>query len=64
MYIYTSQLEGLQKFKSYRYTSSEKRSIFIASWWSKLSNVTGFFTACVGALSPAVELNNAIRFRL
>ena len=44
--------------------SSERRSIFNASRWLKLSNVTGCLTACIGAHSPAVELNNTIRFRL
>ena len=35
-----------------------------ASRLSNLSNVTGYFSACAGAHSPAVELDNAIRFRL
>ena len=45
------------------YSSSERRSIFIASWWLKLSNVTGCI-ACIGGHSPAIELDNPIWFRL
>ena len=30
---------------------SERRSIFYTSWWSKLSNGTGCFTACIGVHS-------------
>ena len=41
---------------------SERRSTFNASKWSKLSNVTGCFTACIGVLT--VDLDNAIWFRL
>ena len=33
------------------HSSSERRSIFNASCWSKLSNVTGCFTACKGVHS-------------
>ena len=43
---------------------SEKRNIFKASWWSKLSNITGCFTAYIGGHSPTVELDTAIWFRL
>ena len=43
------------------HSSSERRSIFNASHWSKLSTVTGFFTACLDAHSPAVELDNMIQ---
>ena len=46
------------------HSSSERRSIFNTSVWSKLSNVTGCFTVCIGVHSPAVELENAIQFRL
>ena len=44
--------------------SSTERSILNAFRWSKLSNVTGCFTACIGAHFPAADLDNAIRFRL
>ena len=72
VYVYKkvrSQLEGLQQNKkSYRYiisySSSARRSVFSASRWSKLSSVTGCFTACISAHSPAIELDNTIRFRL
>ena len=43
---------------------SERRSTFNASRWSKISNITLCFTAYIGAHSPAVELDIAIRFRL
>ena len=33
------------------HSSSERRSIFNASCWSKLSNVTGCFTVCKGVHS-------------
>ena len=46
------------------HSSSERRSIFNASQWSKPSNVSGCFIACIEAHSPGVELDNAIRFRL
>ena len=46
------------------HSSSERRSILNTSRWSKLSNVTGCFTAGIGAHSPAVELENAIQFRI
>ena len=46
------------------HSSSERRSIFNASWWSKFSSVTGCFTSCKCAHSATVELENAIQFRL
>ena len=46
------------------HSSSERKSTFNASRWSKLSNITGYFTACISAHSPAAELDNVIQFRL
>ena len=43
---------------------SERRSIFNASQWLKLSNVTGCFTAYVGVHCPATQLDKVIWFRL
>ena len=64
MYI-TLHLKAYNKMKRatniVSHSSSERRSIFNASRWSKLSIVTGCFT---GAHSPAVELDSMIRFRL
>ena len=34
---------------TYRHSLFESRSIFNASWWLELSNVTGCFTACIDA---------------
>ena len=66
--IYKTHFAALQqKKKSYRYiqhNSFERRSIFNASQWQKLSNVIGCFITCIGAYFPAFELDNAIRSRL
>ena len=43
------------------HSSSERTSIFDASQWLKLSNVTDCFTACTGAHSLAFELDNVIQ---
>ena len=73
-YIYIYICNSILTLKAYikmrraadiiNHSSSERRSIFNTSLWSKLSNVTGCFTVCIDVHSPAVELENAIQFRL
>ena len=42
------------------YSSSERKSMCDACWWSKLFNVTGSFTACIDANSPTVKVDNPV----
>ena len=55
--MYTLTLKAYNKMRI-SYSSSERRSIFNASRWSKLfSNVTYCFTPCTSVHSPSVELD-------
>ena len=67
IFVSNYHFEGLQQNEKtthlISHSSSERRSIFNTSRWSKLTNVTGCFTARIGAQSSAVELENAIPFR-
>ena len=71
IYVYIKKTLTLKAYNKLRKAtdiisqiSSERRCIFNASQWSKLSNVTSCFTACKGAHSPAAEMDNRVRFNL
>ena len=67
VYIKTLHLKAYNKVTATdinNFCSSERRNIFNASRWLKFSNVTGYFTACIGGQSPTVKLDNTKWIRL